>query len=118
MLGIRTRTELEGHPKVGASWEGFAFEEILRLAEPDRHYFWRTHNGAELDMLLMKGTRKAGVELKRTDAPSMTPSMHHALKDLNLGKIWVVHAGTRRYPLHEAVEAIPLADVAKGRKLL
>ena len=99
------------HPKAGASWEGFAFEETLRQVQPDQHYFWRTHNGAELDLLMVKGGKRIGVEFKLSDAPAMTPSMSAALNDLELTKIWVVHAGTKRYFLHKAVEAVPLSEI-------
>ncbi len=118
LLGVRTRLELEGHPKVGASWEGFAFEEVLRLTQPDQFYFWRTHNGAELDLLLIKGGKKVGVEFKLSNSPGLTPSMLTALKDLELQKIWVVHAGSNRYPLHKHVEAVPLAELVQGLKIV
>ena len=118
LLGVRTRMELEGHPKVGASWEGFAFEEVLRMTQPDQHYFWRTHNGAELDLLLIKAGKKVGVEFKLSDSPGLTPSMLTALKDLELRKIWVVHAGSKRYLLHKNVEAVPLVEIAQGLKII
>jgi uncharacterized protein len=118
LLGVRTQVELAGHPKSGASWEGFVFEEVLRLAQPDQFYFWRTHNGAELDLLLIKGGKRVGVEFKLSDAPSLTPSMLIALKDLQLPRIWVVHAGSQRFPLHKSVEAVPLTEIAQGLKLL
>lgn len=117
LLGIVGKAELEGHPKVGASWEGFAFEEILRMCHPDQAFFWRTHHGAELDLLLFRGIKRVGVEFKLSSAPSLSQSMLIALKDLELPKIWVVHAGTRRYPLHESIEAVPLAHVAEGLDL-
>lgn len=118
LLGVRTKAELEGNPKSGASWEGFAFEEVLRASQPDQHYFWRTRNGAELDLLLFKGGKRVGVEFKLSDAPALTPSMLIALEDLELPKIWVIHAGTKRFPLHKSVEAVPLSEVAMGLKLL
>lgn len=118
LLGVRTRAELEGNPKSGASWEGFAFEEVLRGSRPDQHYFWRTHNGAELDLLLIKDGKRIGVEFKLSDAPALTPSMLIALEDLELPKIWVVHAGTRRFALHKSVEAVPLSEIAMGLKLI
>ena len=114
LLGVKTKVELEGNPKAGASWEGFAFEEIIKAVKPDKHYFWRTHNGAELDLLLIKGGRRVGIEFKLTDSPALTPSMLIALKDLDLPKIWVVHAGTKKFPLHKFVDAIPLTDFIKS----
>jgi predicted AAA+ superfamily ATPase len=117
LLGVRTKAELEGNPKSGASWEGFAFEEVLRKTQPDQHYFWRTHNGAELDLLLIKGGKRTGVEFKFSDAPALTPSMLLALEDLELPKIWVVHAGSKRFLLHKSVEAVPLSELATGLNL-
>ena len=116
LLGVRTRAELEGNPKVGASWEGFALEETLRIINPDQHYFWRTHNGAELDLLMFKGGKRIGVEFKLSDSPGLTPSMLTALTDLELPKVWVVHAGSQRFPLHKSVEAIPLTELASAGK--
>ena len=117
LLGVTGKKALDGHPKVGASWEGFAFEEVLRLCRPDHAYFWRTHHGAELDLLLLKRGKRVGVEFKLSSAPTLTQSMLIALKDLELPKIWVVHAGIHRFPMHEKVEAVPLADVAQGLDL-
>ena len=82
LLGIANRLDLESHPKVGASWEGYAVEEVLKSFRPDEAYFWATHNGAELDLLLFKNGRRIGVECKRADAPRLTPSMRVALSGL------------------------------------
>lgn len=107
LLGIRTRAELLSHPKLGASWESFVIEQLLQSFEFDHAYFWATHQGAELDLLLMRGARRIGVEIKRSDAPSMTPSMRSALDDLRLDKLWVIYPGERRYVLHERVTVLP-----------
>jgi predicted AAA+ superfamily ATPase len=110
LLGIRSRNELEGHPKMGGSWEGFVIEQILaRLSHPEA-YYWRTQAGAELDLLLFMGGRPIGVEVKRADAPTMTPSMASALRDLNLHRLFVVYPGTSRYSPAPRVEVLPLAD--------
>lgn len=114
LLGLSGRDQLEGHPKVGASWEGFALEQTLHHARPDSAWSWGTHGGAELDLLMMRGGRRVGVEFKRTDAPVMTRSMHVALADLKLDALYVVYPGTLRYPLADRVEAVPLAAVAAG----
>ena len=103
------------HPKSGASWEGFALEQVLHVAQPDEAYFWATHAGAELDLLMFKHGLRVGVEFKRVDAPRMTPSMHTALNDLKLDALYVVYSGERRYSLNTAspaVQAIPLQDLA------
>lgn len=116
MLGLRTEKELFMHPRYGASWEGFIIEEAIKAAEPDEVYYWGTHGGAELDLLLVKNGRLLGVECKREDAPRLTPSMTTALKDLALERIAVIYPGEKRYSLHARVEAVPFAAVAGGIK--
>jgi uncharacterized protein len=110
LLGIHEAAELIRHPKSGASWEGFALEQVLRLAQPDDAYFWATHQGAELDLLMFKHGKRVGVEFKRVDAPSLTSSMRIAMADLKLDALYVVYPGDRRYRLAEGVEAVPLAQ--------
>ncbi|MGB4600658.1 MAG: ATP-binding protein [Trichlorobacter sp.] len=111
LLGIRTEADLLNHPKCGASWEGYVIEESIRAARPDEACFWATHNGAEIDLLLFKNGRKIGVECKRMDAPRMTPSIRHALDDLQLERVLIAHPGTRRYRLSEQVEAVPFVEL-------
>jgi predicted AAA+ superfamily ATPase len=112
LLGIRSEQDLLSHPKCGASWEGYVIEEALKALEPDEAWFWATHNGAEIDLILLKNGHLLGVECKRVDAPRLTPSMRIALEDLKLERIAVVYPGTRRYPLAERVEAVPLEALA------
>jgi predicted AAA+ superfamily ATPase len=112
MLGIRSEKDLLTHPKCGASWEGYAIEETIKAVWPEEVYFWATHNGAELDLLLIKEGRRIGVECKRVDAPRLTPSMRIALKDLELDHLLVLYPGAQRFPLSERVEAVPLAALA------
>lgn len=107
-LGIADPGALPLHARSGASWEGFVIEQILSLAAPDQAYFWATHAGAKLDLLLFKDGRRIGVEIKRSDAPSLTPSMHIALQDLALDALYVVYPGQRRYSLAPRVEVVPL----------
>jgi uncharacterized protein len=109
LLGVRTAADLLVHPRSGASWEGFALEQVLRLAAPDEAYFWATHAGAELDLLLLRDGRRVGVEFKRADAPRMTASMHTALADLRLDALYVVYPGHHRYALADRAQAVPLA---------
>jgi len=111
LLGIRTLPELLSHPKCGASWEGYVIEEIISRVQPDEVYFWATHAGAELDLLLFKDGRRLGVEIKRADAPRLTPSMRTALEDLRLDRLMVVYPGVRRYSLAEKVEVVPLLEL-------
>lgn len=110
LLGVASRRDLEMHPKVGASWEGYAVEEVLKALQPDEAYFWATHQGAELDLLLFKDGKRIGVECKRSDAPALTPSMRIALADLHLDRLHVVYPGTRRYVLAKNVEVVPLGE--------
>lgn len=107
LLGMRSYAELLSHPKLGASWESFVIEQLLQAFEVDHAYFWATHQGAELDLLLMRGARRIGVEIKRSDAPALTPSMRSALADLRLDRLWVIYPGDRRYALHERVTVVP-----------
>ena len=114
LLGVRSATDLLAHPKCGDSWEGYVIEEALRLLQPDEAYFWATHNGAELDLLLIKDGRRLGIECKRVDAPRLTPSMRTALDDLEIEQIAVLYPGASRYSLHERVSAVPASVLASG----
>lgn len=113
LLGIDRRPALEVHPRLGASWEGFALETVVREldARPEECYFWATHAGAELDLLIVRGGRRWGFEFKRAEAPALTPSMRIALRDLRLDRLVVVHAGRETFPLAPRVRAIPLDRV-------
>lgn len=111
LLGINTTRELALHPKVGASWEGYAVEEVIKSLRPDAAYYWATHNGAEIDLLLFLGGRRIGVELKRSDAPTLTPSMRIALADLKLNELKVVYPGEHSYRLAPKVEVVPLRAI-------
>jgi uncharacterized protein len=108
LMGVRTLPELLTNPRAGASWEGFALEQVLRIAQPDQAWFWATHQGAELDLLMFHGTRRVGVEFKRAAAPKPTPSMFIAAEDLKLDALYVVYPGLHRYPMAPGIEAIPL----------
>ena len=114
LLGIRTPQDLQTHPKSGASWEGYAIEEAIKSIEPDEVYFWGTHNGAEIDLLLLKNGRRFGLECKRVDAPRLTPSMQIAIEDLQLDRLVVIYPGEWYYPLGEKVTAVPLSSFGMG----
>ena len=111
LLGIPSFRDLEGHPKIGASWEGFVIEEIVRRAGERNCYFWATQSGAELDLLVMAGGQRYGVEVKYSDAPGMTKSMRVALEDLGLKRLLVVYPGSQSYALNEKTMVIPLARI-------
>jgi hypothetical protein len=117
LLGIEDHSALLHHPKLGASWEGFAIEQVLAIEPHAESAFWATHQGAEIDLLLRRQGRLLGVECKRVDAPRMTPSIRIALEDLGLERVAVVYPGTRRYPLADRVEAVPLATLAEPGRL-
>jgi len=114
LLGIASLKELLTHPKIGASWEGFVIEQILRSEPHDEAFFWATHQGAELDLVLRRGDELLGVECKRTDTPRLTRSIGIALEDLGLKQVAVVHPGGKRFPLSKHVEAVPLSVLGGG----
>ncbi len=117
LLGIHSEKALHDHPKLGASWEGFAIEQVLASEPHDESWFWATHQGAEIDLILRCGDRLLGVEIKRADAPRITPSIRTALEDLNLERVAVVYPGSTRYPLGDQVEAVPIATLATPHSL-
>ena len=108
LLNLHRPADVEAHPKLGASWEGFMVEQILsRLgAEPEECHFWATHSGAELDLLVVRGAIRRGFEIKRTSSPGVTPSMRSALADLELTSLDVIHAGDHTFPLHDRIRAV------------
>ena len=111
LLNLRTLVDLEGHPKVGASWEGFAMRQVIRRLEvrEDECYFWATHGGAELDLIAVRGRKRLGFEFKRTSSPRVTPSMRSALADLQLQSLDIIHAGDLTFSLDKKIRAIALS---------
>jgi predicted AAA+ superfamily ATPase len=111
LLDIETMRALEQHPKIGASWEGFCVESLIAQlgARPEQCYFWATHTGAELDLLVVAKGRRRGFEIKRTVSPRVSPSMQVALHDLKLDSLDVIHAGQDTFPLARKVRAVSLA---------
>ncbi len=120
LLQLETREDLDGHPKVGASWEGFALREVIeRLgARPEEVFFWATHAGAELDLLVVRGRKRLGFEFKLTAAPRMTPSIHTALDDLRLDRVDVVYPGEHTFPMAEKVRALALSRLLEDLERL
>jgi uncharacterized protein len=112
LLRLGSPVEVMAHPKAGASWEGFLLEQVLYHARPDEAYFWATHQGAELDLLMFKHGRRVGVELKRADAPKLTASMRIAMADLGLDRLLVIYPGRKPYSLAPGVDVVPAATVA------
>jgi len=115
LLGIKTLPGLLAHPFCGASWEGFALEQVLCITRPDEAYFWVNHPGAELDLLIFRGQQRIRVEFKRADAARVTQSMRIAKHDLKLGALYVVYPGLRRYSMGEGLEVVPLWAVLPRR---
>ncbi len=110
LLGVVTRADLLAHPKCGASWEGFAISQIARRleAEPEECFFWALHTGAELDLLVVRGRRRLGFEVKLTDSPRVTPSMRSAMENLTLSRIDVIHAGEETFALGDRIRAVAM----------
>lgn len=113
LLNLPTLDDLEGHPKVGASWEGFALNEVIARLGANREecFFWATHAGAELDLLIVRGNARLGFEFKRTLSPKLTPSMRTALEDLGLDRIHVVYPGEESWPISERIGALPIRAI-------
>ncbi len=111
LLGVRERRDLERHPKVGASWEGFLLRQVAAHlgATAEECFFWATHSGAELDLLWVRGRRRWGFEFKRTSSPRLTGSLRTATEALGLQKAFLVHAGNKSFPLHRRITAVAAA---------
>ena len=120
LLGIEKPADLTSHPKVGASFEGFALEQVIRRLDlrPREAFFWATHSGAELDLLVIRGRRRLGFEFKRTDAPRLTRSMTVSLDTLGLDRIDVIHAGSHAFRMHDKVRAVPIQGLLEALKPL
>lgn len=113
LLGITDEGGLLGHPKSGASWEGFALEQIFQLLRPAQAYYWGTYSGPELDLLVFQNGKRYGFEVKFNEAPSVTASMRAAVKDLSLDHLWVVYPGKEEYPVDENITTMPLVTVER-----
>lgn len=118
LLNVEDVAGLQAHPKLGASWEGFALEHVVSWVGERNAYFWGTHGGAELDLLVHAKGKRWGFEFKYQDAPKMTKSLHVALTDLQLERVWVVYPGASSYALHEKVDCVGLRELAKVKSLI
>ncbi len=114
LLGLASREDVVSHPKVGASWEGFAVGQIVNLlgAAAEQCFHWSTHSGAELDLLVLAGNKRYGFEIKRTEAPRLTASMRSAFETLKLDRLEVVHAGDKRFALAKGIGTLPASSLA------
>ena len=113
LLDIPDRHALLGHPKIGASWEGYVIEQLLQAVRPAQAYFWATHSGAEVDLVFLHQGKKYGVEVKFNEAPKITASMRTALSDLELEHLWVIYPGEHTYPVDERISVWPLKEIAR-----
>jgi len=111
LLGLFDMHTLLGHPRVGASWEGFALEQFLHAVQPSEGFFWSTHSGAEIDLFFQYRGRRYAVEFKFSEAPKVTKSMRIALSDLRLNHLWIIYPGQYTYPVDEQITACPLTKV-------
>lgn len=113
VLGIEKYPDIFRHPKAGFAFEGFCIEELIRLSEvsDDSCYFWRSHNQAELDLLIMKKGKKYGFEIKLAEAPKITPSMKNVIAELGLSQLTVIYPGKRRYQLSDDITAFPVSEL-------
>lgn len=116
LLGIPDLHSLMGHPRLGASWEGFALEQVIQVVKPLEAYFWATYSGAEIDLFFIKAGKRYGVEFKFNEAPKVTQSMRIAINDLSLDHLWVIYPGENEYPVDKKISVIPLAQAGKIEK--
>ena len=107
LLGATSREALLGHPKAGASWEGYVLEQVQQVLAPFEIYFWGTYSGAELDAFFLRKGKRYGLEVKFSEAPRITKSMQIALDDLRLDQLWVIYPGSHRYPVDERITVLP-----------
>ena len=114
LLDLGDRVAMERHPVLGASWEGFVLAQLTAVTgvRPDQRYFWATHAGAELDLLIVRGSKRIGMEIKRTVTPRLTPSLRSAISTLRLDRAYVVHTGEHTFPLADGVEAVPAVAIS------
>lgn len=118
LLNLSDLHSLLGHPRVGASWEGFALEQVLQIIRPNQVYFWATHSGASIDLFFLHRGRRYGIEFKFNEAPKSSKSMQVALTDLNLDHLWVIYPGQHQYPVAKKITVWPLKDLVGLMKQL
>ncbi len=113
LLNIPDMLTLFGHPKVGASWEGYVVDQVLSILHLNEAYFWATHNGAELDLMFFHKGKRYGIEIKFSEAPEVTRSMQVALRDLELEHLWVIYPGEESYRAHEDITVWPITKLVE-----
>jgi predicted AAA+ superfamily ATPase len=118
LLNIPDYFSLSGHPRVGASWEGFAIEQTLRIVRPPQAFFWATHGGSEIDLFFIHRGHRHGVECKFIEAPTGTKSMYSTLETLKLDHLWVIYPGQKTYSINKKISVWPLQDLPALHKQL
>ena len=118
LLNVPDWLNLLGHPKVGASWEGFIIEQALSILNPNEAYFWASHGAAELDLLFFVKGKRYGIEAKFSEAPEVTRSMHISLNDLGLEHLWILYPGPHSYAIQERMSAWSIQSLVDLRQLL
>lgn len=113
LLNIPDLHTLLGHPKAGASWEGFAIEQVISSLHPDEVYYWASYSGAELDLMFFYNGKRYGIEFKLNEAPEVTRSMYIVLEDLGLEHLWIVYPGAHSYPVRDRITVCALKDVGE-----
>lgn len=113
LLQLRSLSDVQSHPKLGASWEGFALEQVIGALESRDLYFWATQAGAELDLMVRIQSRRYGFEFKYADAPGTTRSMHIAVRDLSLEHLWIIYPGHQEYSLDDKISVFPLDSIPR-----
>lgn len=113
LLSLTDQHSLFGHPQVGASWEGFALEQVYRILDLKEAFFWATHSGVEIDLLFFHRGRRYGIEIKFNEAPKVTRSMRIAQEELGLDHLWIIYPGEHRYPVDKKISVWPLQDVGE-----
>ena len=111
LLNLPDSRTLHSYPRVGASWEGFAVEQILGVINPPQAFFWATHSGAEIDLFFIHRGRRYGIECKFSETPKITKSMNQALESLNLTRLWVIYPGEDSYPLSKQISVWPMKGI-------
>jgi len=118
LLNLPDFQTLQGYPRVGASWEGFAIEQVLQIIKSSQAFFWATHSGAEIDLFFIHHGRRYGIECKFSETPKMTKSMNQAIESLNLTHLWVIYPGDHPYPLSKQISAWPMKNIVTLPKQL
>ena len=116
LLDVPSDDALLSHPRVGASWEGFVIEQVLRSLRPSSAWFWGAHGGGELDLLVFDNGRRLGFEVKFSEAPMVTKSMRSVLRLLSLDHLFVICPTRDAYPVDTRISVLPVSDVPELRQ--